>query len=247
MAQAQANLSLRQRERDRAGRALEVLLGRYPDDSIALVEDLPIIKRTIPAGLPADLLHRRPDIRAAERRFSGAQERILEARKAFLPTIQLTGNLGTHSDELYDLLDSSFSIWSIAGGLVQPFFQGHRLSGELARSKAAAVETVANYGQTALQAFREVETALGAEHFLLDQLKHISAAKKEAAAAETLSWQQYRRGLTSMVTVLESQRRAFNASSQLLSIRNQCLQNRISLYLALGGDFDTPEDTQKND
>ena len=238
-ANARATLNLRQQERDAAGRALEVLLGRYPANAFTFTERMPNIQRPIPAGLPAELLQRRPDIRAAEQRVISAQQRVSEARKAFLPDIQLTGSAGMRGEELENLLNSNFSIWSIASGIVQPLFQGRRLTGQWRRAKEVVLETVANYGEIALQAFEEVETALAAEHFLIKQLEFIVLAKEEAIGAEHLAWQQYRKGLIDIVTLLEAERRAFEARSQYVSVSNQRAQNRISLYLALGGDFDT--------
>ena len=96
---------------------------------------------------------------------------------------------------------------------------------------------MAEYGQTALLAFSEVESTLAAEVYLKEQESALRHGAEEALEAEGLAWDQYQKGLTGIVTVLESQRRAFDSKRQLLQISNQRLQNRINLYLALGGDF----------
>ncbi|MFT5856983.1 MAG: multidrug efflux system outer membrane protein, partial [Verrucomicrobiales bacterium] len=100
-------------------------------------------------------------------------------------------------------------------------------------------ETLQNYAQASLEAFREVETALAAERYLAAQEAALIDAARQSDAAEALATDQYGRGLIEIITVLDSQRRAFNAKSALIGVRNERLQNRIDLYLALGGDFDS--------
>jgi len=102
----------------------------------------------------------------AERDLAASGKRVSEARKAMLPRISLTGSFGYSSSQLENLLSESFSVWSLAANAVQPIFQGLRLSAAVERARAVAQERLAVYGQTALDAFREVETALAAERFL---------------------------------------------------------------------------------
>lgn len=236
-ASALAAVELRKNNLDSAKRDLEVLLGDYPAGTLEAASDLPSLNQPVPVGLPSELLERRPDLVAAERRLASTDKRISEARKAFLPAISLTGSYGTTSTQLENLLDNSFSIWSIAGNLLQPIFQGGRLTGALQRAKASAQEALANYGQSALDAFNEVEKALASERFLDSRLEALRVASIENAAAEEAAWQRYERGLTDIITVLESQRRAFESHSAYIEARNLRLINRVNLYLALGGDF----------
>lgn len=236
-AAALASLENRQRALDAAKRDLQVLLGEYPSGAVESAKDLPAIVAPVPVGLPSELLERRPDLVAAERRLASADKRISQARKAFLPAISLTGRYGTSSSQLEDLLDSNFSVWSIAANLVQPIFQGGRLTGNLDRAKANAVEALANYGQAALDAFNDVEKSLAAEQYLDRSVAALKEASTESAEAEQAAWQRYQRGLTDIITVLESQRRAFDSESAYIVARTQRLNNRVNLYLALGGDF----------
>ncbi len=238
-ASAGANLEFRLQARDIAVRNLEVLLGRYPSNELKLAESLPVVYASVPAGLPSELLERRPDLIVAERQLAASGKRISEARKAMLPSISLTGSYGYSSAQLGELLSGSFSVWSLAGNAVQPIFQGRKISANIERTKAIAVQRLAEYGQTALEAFAEVENALQSEAYLVRQVEALEVASKENTGAENSAWSSYQRGLTDIITVLESQRRAFTSKSDLLSTRNQRLQNRINLYLALGGDFDT--------
>jgi NodT family efflux transporter outer membrane factor (OMF) lipoprotein len=239
---AAAALQQRARQRDQQLRVLETLLGRYPEASVELLGPepvLPAIAAAIPAGLPSDLLARRPDVLQAERQVAAAGVRIEVARKAFLPRLSLTASAGRQSDELGDLLESSFSVWSIAGNLVAPLFQGRALTANLELARAQATEALARYGQAALNAFSEVEGALATESYLSTQLRHQSRASEEATAAETLAWEQYTRGLSDIVTVLEAQRRAVDNRQAVIETQRLLLVNRVALHLALGGDFGT--------
>lgn len=236
---ARSNLQSQLRRRDEAKRSLEVLLGRYPAGRIRVQDDLPGIRSPVPAGLPSELLRRRPDLLASERRLAAASERTEEARKEFLPSFGLTGTAGTSSDQLRRLLDPAYLAGSIAANATQSLTQGGRLTGNLKRAHAQFEEAAADFRQSALEAFREVETALAAENYLQRQVLAQEKAVVESVAAEKLAWEQYASGLVDGLTWLEAQRRAFNSRSSLLQLKNLRLQNRLDLYLALGGDFET--------
>jgi len=237
---AQATVQLRLRERDGARRSLEVLLGRYPKSELALSDSLPTIAQPVPSGLPAKLLERRPDVLAMKRGYLAAHRRTASARKDLLPKISLTASTGTSSSELQDVLDLDNKIWSLASNLTQPIFDGRKIRSQIARAKAQQEEARFNYVLTALQAFSEVETALAAEVFLTGQETALRGSVTEAGEAQTLALEDYQAGLTDIVTVLESQRRVFDAKRSLIELQNLRLQNRIDLYLALGGEFAQP-------
>ena len=224
--------------RDRAVRNLEVLLGRYPSGELAIATALPDIETSIPAGLPAEILARRPDIRSAALRLEASDARFSAARKNRLPGITLTASGGVASGELGNLLDYDAIIWSIAADLTAPVFRGGQLQAERDLASAQNQEVLANYAQTVLVAFREVEIALSAERTLASQEAALEVAVRESVEAEALALERYRAGLVDIITWLEARRRAFNARSSLLGTSNARLQNRIALYLALGGGFD---------
>lgn len=234
-AQAEASLHLFAAETDAARRTLEILMGRYPASELTTTSELPELHTPVPAGLPSELLERRPDLIAAERRLAASDPRIRAAKKAFLPTIALTGSAGQSSDRLEEVLDNAWSVWSLAANLVQPVFQGRRLSANLEQARAEAEAALANYGQAALTAFAEVEIALRAEQLWLERLAALEQAETEARAAEELAWQRYQRGLVDITTVLDTQRQVFNLRSALIDATQQRLINRINLHLALGG------------
>lgn len=239
VARAESNLLAEQRNLDASKRTLESLLGRYPKGTVESLDRLPQIRRSVPAGLPSDLLLRRPDILAAEARVDAAFKDLAASRKALLPAIRITGGAGTATtDEFGDLFDIQNLVWNVASGLTQPVFQGGRLHAEVRLDEKTRDELASTYAETALTAFREVETALAAEKYLKGQVAALSRATSESRRAEQLSLQNYEQGIVDIITLLESQRRAFDSESQLISQQLELLTNRIDLYLALGGDFD---------
>ncbi|NNE94286.1 MAG: efflux transporter outer membrane subunit [Verrucomicrobiales bacterium] len=248
VARAESTIAQQQREADASRRVLEALLGRYPKGKIKSIKELPAIHRSVPAGLPTTLLLRRPDLIAAEARVDAQLQEVAAARKALLPTFRINGGIGTSTtQELKDLLNLSNLVWNIGQGLAQPVYQGGRLRSEIRLSEAERDEIAATYAETALTAFREVETALAAEQYYLRQLAALEKAVEESDRAERLSLDQYEKGIpgVDIITVLESQRRAFDARSTLLQLRLQRLQNRIDLHLSLGGDFDHPPEVRE--
>lgn len=237
LASGESNLQSRLRARDAARRNLEALLGRYPAGVIDVGGKFPALRREAPVGLPGSLLLRRPDIQAAERRVAAAFSAEAVARKALLPSIRLTGGLHTASGELSSLLDERKLVASLAQSLAQPIFAGGALKAAVQLSEEQRRELATRYAATALEAFREVETALAAERYIAGQIAAQEVFVQESAEAERLAMSQYERGLTDILRVLESQRRAFDSRSGLLRAQNQLLQARIDLCLALGGGF----------
>ena len=238
-ASAEADAASRQRALDRATRTLEVVIGRYPAGSLEAVASLPELPPAVPAGLPAELLQRRPDLLAAERQLAASDRELRASKKDLLPQISLTASGGTSSQEFDNLLDGDFSVWSLAGNLTQPIFQSGRILANIDRSAALRDQAAAQYRDTALSAFLEVETTLAAEQFLRMEQAKLALAAKEATATEALAWDRYRNGTGGFLSALDAQRTANAARSRLLSVAKLLLQNRVDLYLALGGDFST--------
>ena len=139
------------------------------------------------------------------------------------------------------MLDINNNIWSLAANLTRPILDGGKIKSQIERAEAQREEARYLYVQTALQAFAEVETTLAAEQFLVRQETALRAAVTEAGGAQALALEDYQAGLADIVTVLESQRRMFDTKRSLLELQNLRLQNRIDLYLALGGEFTRPE------
>ncbi len=227
---------------ERARRQIEIILGRYPAGKFTSGTHLPSLIEPVPSGIPSDVLTRRPDLVAAERRLGGRVMRHREALRGRYPRISLTGSSGRTSDTLSDLIEGNFTVWSFAANLLQPLFQGGRIQGNINLTKALEDEALANYIGSVLRAFSEVENALAAEENLQAREAELSIAATEATAARTLSEDRYRRGITDLITTLSAQRSAYITESQLLTVRRQRLDARIDLHLALGGDFRQRDD-----
>ncbi len=236
-ANAGALRALRKSEHQTAQRQLESLLGRYPAGSFDRAQMLPALAESVPAGIPSEMLDRRPDLQAAEWRLNAARLRVDEAKAALFPRISLTASGGRTSNELDDLLSHDFGVWSIGANFVQPLFNGGRLRSNVRLNRARVTEAVENYRSTLLKAFREVETALANEALLHSREQELNEAAKQARAAEKLAVDRYESGLESFLAVLESQRRSLDADSLVISVRRQRLDNRVALHLALGGGF----------
>ena len=234
---ARAALAGRRAERDQALRQLEVLLGRYPDAKLTGASDLPDVRKMPPAGLPSELLLRRPDILAAERQLAAAGSRRKQAFLAFFPSFSLTGSGGRSSEQLGDISNSEFGVWSIGGQLAQPILQGGQLKSNLEARSAEEREALANLQQVVLQGFSEVEIALAAEGFLATRAAALASAAELARDAEETARSEFANGTTDVLTLLQATSRRIELDSQALTLRRLRLDNRVNLHLALGGDY----------
>ena len=239
-ASAEALLATRQQQRDETLRQLEILLGRYPGGNMEAGVELPDPPGPIPAGLPANLVSRRPDLIAAEWRLAAAGARLSQSRAARYPRLSLTASGGTASPDLHHILDPDFKVWSLAAGILAPIFQGGRLKAGVHLDQARVEEAAESFAQALLAAYGEVESHLFAEQQLTVRERQLSIAAREAAAAEKLAENRYREGLVDIFGLLESQRRRLRAEGDWIAVRRLLLTNRIDLYLALGGGFHTP-------
>jgi multidrug efflux system outer membrane protein len=194
----------------------------------------------VPAGLPSDLLTRRPDIRQAEQQLIAANANIGAARAAFFPRITLTAAYGTASTGLTNLFENGFWGGTLAGQVLQPIFDAGRNEANLASSQAGRDIAVAQYEKAIQTAFREVADALAGRATLGAQL----AAQQAQVDAETdrfrLADLRYRNGVSSYLEVLDSQRSLFLLQQALAQVRLAYWQNQVTLYKALGGGSATP-------
>ena len=234
---AESFLIQRKMVAEQALRQLEVLLGKYPGASQPVSSDLPKISTELPAHIPADLISHRPDLLAAERMLAASKVSIKQAKLAFLPRLAISGGRGTSPVEYGELLNRDFLVWNIAGNIVQPIFQGGRLWASLQLAKAQNRQALASYANQVLTAFAEVENAMSAELYLNQQVATLEQATAQALASRKLAESRYYSGVSDLITLLEAQRRAFDAESQLLNVRRLRLEARVNLYLALGGGF----------
>jgi len=236
MASTEANLSLRNQQHGNATRRLEILLGRYPDHAIKTTTELPVLSKLDIAGSPVDILASRPDVRSSEQRMAAAGLRVADARKAILPGLTLSGSATTGGLGIGDIFDFNSVLSRLIGSVTQPVFRGGAIRADIARNEAAHRERLANYAQTVLIAWREVEDALYGEKYLADREASLQISVHEAKEAERLAEREYGRGVGTIFELLDAQRRRISAEGQLISASNARLSNRIALYLALGGD-----------
>jgi multidrug efflux system outer membrane protein len=244
---AAANLAQYARIKSRAHNALVLLVGR------PLNMELPVaapfnresVLIDIPAGLPSNLLTRRPDIRQAERNLMSANANIGAARAAFFPDISLTGLLGTNSLTLSGLFKSGAYYWSIVPNLSLPIFNGGGLWANLDLAKAANREAVNQYEKSIQVAFKEVSDALAGEATYGAEIQATIAEQEATRKTLELSDMRYKMGIDNFLQAQIAQINYFNAQLGLITLRYNALINRITLYKALGGGWETSDMERK--
>ena len=235
--QARANYAAQVRSRAQAENALVVLIGEpLPAD---LPAGLPFGSQSpiadVPAGLPSELLVRRPDIIQAEANLRATYANIGAARAAFFPTISLTGALGRESTQLSNLFTPQSKTWSFMPSISVPIFQGGALQAALGVAKVQKEIAVAQYEKAIQTAFREVADGLAARGTYDEQ---IAATEREVRAQQKaleLSELRFRTGVDSYLSVLTAQTNLYSAEQTLVSARLARLTNLVDLYKALGG------------
>ena len=218
-------------------RRLESMLGKYPDGSYLISNDLPSALPDIPASIPADILNRRPDIRSSLAKAQAASYRSAESISAFFPGVTLTSSVGTSSSELKDILNEDYQIWSQGLNIGLPIFQGGRLVANKKMSEEVKNVAEQDLIKTIINAFSEVEQTLFSEQSNKVLLESYADAAKQAEAAYKLSRERYDSGLVDLIAVLDSQQRWFQARSQVLLAKKTKIDTRLNLILALGGDL----------
>jgi len=206
------------------------------------LEQQPVVTQ-LPAGLPSDLLLRRPDILQAEQQLVAANADIGAARAAFFPRLSLTASLGFVSPALRGLFDDDHRSWAFAPQVAIPLFQGGRLRSELRLAELRKSSAVAEYERAIQAAFREVADSLAGRETFGRQIAAQSRAVASAERRTELSNLRYRAGLDGRLELLDSQRQLYAARQTLLDLRRDEFGNAVALYKALGGgmaDTDAP-------
>jgi len=233
---AEAALAALQRQDAQAENLLSILLGKYPGVIMRDRRDIYSLEMLdVPAGLPSELLERRPDVRVAEQQLAAQTARIGVAEAIRFPSLSLTGSLGLASDELSGFFTSDNKTWGLSAGLIAPVFNAgqnkRRVEVEVARTEQALL----NYEQTVLQALQEVEDSLVSVRTFEREAIARQSQEKAAASAAMLSRARYDGGVTSYLEVLESERSLFSAELLASSTRREQLVAYVTLYKALGG------------
>ena len=223
---------------EQARRALELLAGRYPAATTTVNAQLPGQTDAIPAGLPSELLERRPDVIAAERRVAAAFNRIHEAKAARLPSISLTTGLSTISSSLFVLKDRDNPTWNFGGNLLMPIFRGGALKTQVEIRTAEQKQAVAAYADVGLRAFGEVEAALSAEIAAREREKILAGTVSDNERALDIVRTQFKVGSTDLRFVNQRQLALNSVHSALVRMQAEQRLQRINLHLALGGSFE---------
>jgi len=224
--------------RTRQEGALAVLLGRSPREVFEanVARGAPVTPAAVevPAGLPSDLLLRRPDLRQAEERLHAANARIGVARAAYFPSISLTGFFGGESQSLGDLFKGPARTWSAAGGLLQPLFAGGQIRGGVDLANARTREAAESYQKAIADAFREIRDAIAAQTNA--RAAFTSQRAREGALARTLELARlrYDNGAVSLFEVLETERQLILARLEAIDAERERNAAVVDLYLALG-------------
>lgn len=215
--------------------AIAVLTGRPPAQfSLAIAADLPA-PPDIPPGVPSQLLERRPDIAAAERRMAAANAQIGVATAAFFPTISLSAGGGFASSRLANLLSLPNRFWSIGASLAEPLFDAGLRRAQRDQTLAQYDEAVASYRQTVLAGFQEVEDNLVTLAVLKDEATVQAQAVAAARLAVELTTNEYKAGIVGIISVVAAQAALFNNERSLVQLRGRQWQASVTLVRALGG------------
>lgn len=223
--------------------ALAILVGQTPQSfNIAASGLSGIAAPAVTAGVPSELLVRRPDVASAEEQLIGANADIRAARAAFLPTIDLTASGGYESRALSSMLEPQNRVFSLSAGLTQPIFHGGAVLGQYRLSKARYDELLADYHKAVISAFGNVEDSLAAVSDTGEELQRDQVATDKARSAYEMSQYQFHAGTVNILTVLSTETALFSAEDALAQTQLAHLQALVGLFNALGGGWSSAQE-----
>jgi NodT family efflux transporter outer membrane factor (OMF) lipoprotein len=237
LASEKSQLHSQSNARLQAIRTLEILLGQHPKGSLTHIREFEtpdLSLNPLPSEVPLNTVFQRPDLQASYKGLLAADRDIAVAHKARYPGLTITAQAGDSQSQFSQLFDQSSLAWSVLGSITQPIFSGGSLKAQQQKKEFELQQKEQAFLQNLLTAYQEIYNGLDTEQALQQQLQELTDAEEFAEAALDLSFEKYRQGLQEYTTVLESQRRAFSAQSNVINIRNSLLKNRINFYLATG-------------
>lgn len=237
LARARANRPVFETNLAVAEHALAVLLGRYPDRSTAgKLSDIPEIPSEFSAGLPSEILKRRPDVHASFLRLKASDERIASAIADRFPSFNLLGSYGKSSTAF--VTDDVVGVfWNMILNIAQPLFDGQKRNAEVDRTQAVFRENLSAYHRAVLGAFQEVEDALAKNRTSEERILLLNDQIIASSNALRLSTYRYMEGLSDYLPVLAAQQSLYESESALLSGKRQLISDRVQLARALGGEW----------
>jgi NodT family efflux transporter outer membrane factor (OMF) lipoprotein len=227
--------------------AIALLIGRPASDFFIASNSFAVKPVAIPFGVPSQLLERRPDIAAAERTVAAANAQIGVARAAYFPTITLSGSVGYQNNNLDELVTPNSWIWSIGGTLAETVFDAGRRRAVTAQAWASYHATVADYRETVLAAFQEVEDNLVSLRILTQELQQQEEAVAASQRYLNLALTRYRLGVDSYLNVITAQTAALNTQVTALNLRLEQMIASVQLIADLGGGWEINNNTVDND
>ncbi|MBI1262159.1 MAG: AdeC/AdeK/OprM family multidrug efflux complex outer membrane factor [Rhizobiales bacterium] len=244
---AKVNLAIYTRQVAQDRNALTLLVGAPIDDAqLTLPKDTDQLLAEPRAGLPSDLLQRRPDIRGAEHDLKAADANIGAARAAFFPSITLSASGGTSSASLSNLFAAGSGAWTFMPQISLPIFDAGNNQANLDSAKAERDIYIAQYEKAVQSAFREVSDALAGRGTYNSQISAQEALVEATRKSYDLSRMRYERGIDSYLSVLDAQRSLYSAQQNLISVRTERLSNLVTLYKVLGGGMSEQVPDPKN-
>ena len=233
---SKVNLESRSLQLAYLNRQLEILIGEYPSGNLIKNSSLPVSLPNINPTIPAELVTRRPDIKSLILKAEAEGLLLMQSKRNLLPGISISGTGGTSAQKLEDIFNDDYGIWNVGTAITAPIFNGGRLRAAASLQKSALEISKKQLLKGLLNAYSEVEQLLQLEKSLLTQQEAIQSAVNQSMDAYNLSKERYDKGVTILESVLNTQRQYNNIRSQYISLSRQRIDNRLSLFLALGGD-----------
>ena len=219
-------------------RQIEILIGNYPSGTFIDRSPLPSTLPTVPYGMPASVIQRRPDVRSLVLRLEAAGHRVAQSTRDLLPGIMINGSAGTSTKEIEKIFDKDHGIWNLGMNVTAPIFNGGRLRSIIKIQESNYENSKQDFIRGILKAFSEIEQLLQQNESLSIQNDALEIAVKQSKDAYDLSIERYDKGVTNLESVLNTQRQYNTIRSQQLTVHRQSIENRLSLVLAMGGDLE---------
>ena len=246
LASSKVQIEMRKVQLSSLNRILNTFQGRYPSSEFNYVVSIPNIIPPIPQDLPADIINRRPDIRAAIAKLEASDMRVAQSKRNLLPGILINASGGTSANDIADILNNDYGIGSSGISFTTPIFNQGRLRSNVKLNKAIKEDAIQLLKLKLLKAFTEIEQLLYLDNSYTIQLDALKIAEKQSLDTYNLSKERYDKGLISLELVFNSQRQYNDSRSQFLVLKRQKLNNYLSLILALGGDIVQIDKNKKN-
>lgn len=233
----QAKLFELQNNNKKLQRDIKILLGEYPEANLSLDSDFPALTQLEAVGVPSNVIKQKPAVLSSWYKLLAQDAALAFAHKQRFPSFNLSLSLDSSSERLSDAIRFDQIGWNFLAGLTAPIFNAGRLAANEEKQRLSLKNLELSYLEEINTTFKNIENSLATEQTLKARKDKIKLSAENAKLAATLSFEQYQKGLVSYTTVLDAQKRSFDAQSNLISINNQLLQNRFSLYQEMGGEL----------